>query len=208
MVKSKKEVVETGLSVIGINEGEIQKSLTMDLTKDDIIAYRVSVEEERLEAEKKNLEEQLKKQREDVAALSVELQKMAELVASNTYDPYVNRINEAFVALGIKSKYELKTSIKMSRKPSERGIEVAMNTSSYHNEDLKDIPFSDDMKKVADRMDLADEEVCKTINLMTEVRVMLSNMNRLERKAKAAFVAKMLDKNPQLKALLEANNRG
>jgi hypothetical protein len=190
---------------------ELAKSLNISLTKDDIIAYRVSQEEERLEQLAKDLEMKLAKLRQSVRDETQLLQKAAGSQAEVVYGPKVTIINEAFRALGVNTKYQLEVSSGPLRRDKDTnglvfGVIFANEKYSHDTTQLEELAYTAAMRTMQVNIEIQEKQVMNTAEELSAVRTILANMNRLERKARAEFTKRVLSENVELSQLLSQNN--
>ena len=199
------------LDSFALADEEITRKMNVEVTKDDVIAYNVVQVENSLEAEKKILEEQLKVQREKIGKMEEEFKDAVVKFGESEVGAEVKAINTAMAKLGIKNKLEIRSSVKEESKRKLISISVNLvKEGRYGNsfdEEIRDVAFNGTLKELESDIDSAQEECNKLINRLAEIRNALSNMGRLERQAKANFVAKMLAKNAAAKTLLDTKKK-
>ena len=191
-----------------INAEDISKSLKMELTKDDAIAYKVSKEEDRLDSAKQVLEESLKTMREDASELVKQIDKMGKALIDERYGKDVRALGEILKRLGVTRKQASldQNGVDHEKKVIEARIKLS-NENSYSaslDENLKPVPFSSAMLTVQKDLEAKNKEIGKTINSISDLRNKLANMGRIERKAKAVLFEQIVRKNKEAASLLES----
>ena len=209
--------MENDLSIIHFNENDLQKSIKVELTKDDIIAFKVSEQEDVLEGKRNDLQKKLEAQRRNIADTQKKLDKAVTAAANDKYGDAVKGIQDAYKTFGLDREIKIHASLVNKSADSDNGsksnISVTLNIGkdggSYygHSEDLKEIPLTAEVKSLVKDANDQEQEVSNTINLIADIRTILQNMSRLERKTKAEFVKKVLSQNVELRKYLNGGSK-
>ena len=198
---------DSNLLAIQLTDQEIKRAMSVEVTKDDLISYNVSKVEDKLEDERKEKEDALRKIREAIAKLEQSFKDMVEKTGKADVAAEVKAINDAMAKLGIKNQLEITSQVGEEEKKKVISISVKLKKDSEYSsfeEDVRDIPFTKELKDLEADIDGKRDEATELINRIAEIRNTLANMSRMERKAKANLVEKLLASNAKTRALLDS----
>jgi len=196
-----------------LEDAEISKKMNLELTKDDVIAYKVSIVEDRLEEEKKEKDKELKAKQKVISKLEEEFKDAVDAFAEKEVGEEVKAVNDAFKKLGIKKTLKISACIDEEKKKKLVSISVKLGKdddgyySGTFTEDVRKVAFNQDLKDVEKKLDDARDEGNVLINRIAEIRNILANMGRLERKAKAKVVEEILKKDSAVRKLLAEKDK-
>lgn len=204
-----------GINSLVLVDEEITKSMKVELTRADLVSYKVSKEEDRLEAERDVLNGELKAVKETIGKLSENFKDAVEASGQEEAGAEVKALNTAMSKLGIKNrtfkvltvigdskKQTLNISVSMVSENANRGY--GYGNSAEFTEVIKTIAFNSKLKELDAKIDESTQESNGLVNKISEIRNRLANMGRLERKANAQIVEKMLGEKSKVREVLAA----
>jgi len=201
-----------------ITGNDITKSVKMDLTKDDLVSYQVVQIEKQLNIEIAKKKKEIDCLRANMETVSKARRDSIEKLIADAYAKDIDAIVKAFAALGIvmkvsarmtdyydcTSRGELKS---MTEKEQEKYIfsNLCVSSDNDHNYDrrgLKPIKKTAEILKSEEESDKLTNEMKEVTTIYNELQYKVSNIDKLERHAKAQFVENILKGSAEGKTIL------
>lgn len=192
---------------IQLDSKDITKHLDMTLDKNDVITYKVAKKEAELEATQEILEKELDIAR--VAALKLEKKVVAETdaIVKKAYALKLKQISASLSTISDFRGINLHSGTLEYKEESKIPIVTAtalVKTDSYnsHNITLAAVKPSAKLLSVLAEVDTNRMQVRDLIKSVAKVKMQLSQIDKLERQAKANMIENILSKSAATKQLL------
>lgn len=193
----------TGLALT--NE-EIKKSFEIGLTAESIVSLHVSEKEDELDALLETKNKEIAKVRESLEKVEKKFTALVKSLGESAVQADAKKVKESFGKFDTGVKYDITSNYVEKEGKPQIEVEVEFRLESRCGSlevrrDLTTLPktITDLVKEKED----LNKQIHDLAMEITDIKVALSNVGRMERKARAAITKKILKQNPQLSHLAE-----